>query len=146
MKKYRFYRLISELILELITKKLSHYAPLSHFALRYAIIVLANSRSNKITFQWYIKLRLHRKERGTKMTMIFFFQKARWSCVDFSSVEIILKKYIRRTKLVLVSTQYHRYFNIKFWRCFSVDKMIMFRRSNVDLFNVNVKIINSWAS
>ena len=35
MKKYRFYRLTSELILELITRQLSHYAPLSHFALRY---------------------------------------------------------------------------------------------------------------
>ena len=118
------------------------------------------------------------------MTMIFFFQKARWSCVDFPSVENISKKYIRmtsiirasklqqqgtskwcgnssistcsrwfdlltllvRTKLILVSTQNHHCFNIKFWRCFSVDKMVMFRRSNADLFNVNIKIITSWAS
>ena len=100
-------------------------------------------------------------------------KKTRWSCVDFPSVEIISKKYIRmtsiirpsklqqqstskwhgnslmlfnslifvdirwytcrrwfdllsllvRTKLVLVSAQNHLCFNIKFWRCFSVDKM-----------------------
>ena len=119
--------------------------------------------------------------RGTKMTMIFFFfQNARWNCVDFPSVEIILKKYIRmtsiirpwklqqqstskwcgnlsiltcrrwfdllsllvRTKLVLVSTQNHHCFNIKFWR---VDEMMKFRRSNADLFNVNIKILTSWA-
>ena len=36
MKKNRFYRLASTLILELITRQLSHYAPLSHFALHYA--------------------------------------------------------------------------------------------------------------
>ena len=51
-----------------------------------------------------------------------------------------------RTKLVLVSTQSHRCFNIKLWRCFSVDKMKPFRRWNADPFSVNMKIIISWAS
>ena len=36
MKKYRFYRLTFELILEFITRQLYHYAPMSHFAPRYA--------------------------------------------------------------------------------------------------------------
>ena len=39
VKKYRFYRLTSELIIELITRQLSHYAPLSHFAPHYAIFI-----------------------------------------------------------------------------------------------------------
>ena len=51
-----------------------------------------------------------------------------------------------RTKLVLVSTQSHRCFSIRFWRCFSIDEMMTFRRWNADLFNVNMKIITSWAS
>ena len=49
-----------------------------------------------------------------------------------------------RTKLVLVSTQNHRCFSIKFWACFSVYKML--QRWNADPFNVNVNIITSWAS
>ena len=36
MKQYRFHRFASMLILELITRQLSHYAQLSHFALHYA--------------------------------------------------------------------------------------------------------------
>ena len=35
-----------------------------------------------------------------------------------------------RTKLVLVSTQNHRCFNVKFWCCVNVDKMTLFRRWN----------------
>ena len=36
MKKYIFYKLTSELIVEFITRQLSHYTLLSHFAPRYA--------------------------------------------------------------------------------------------------------------
>ena len=107
-------------------------------------------------------------------------KEACWSCVDFTSNEIISKMYIKvtsiirpsklhqkitskwrgnssiltcrhdfeidstcwvcwhnRTKLGLVSTQNHRCFNSKFWRCFNIDKMTMFRRWNT---------VTSWAT
>ena len=43
------------------------------------------------------------------------------------------------TKLVLAATQNHRRFNVKFWFCFNVDKITLFRRWNTVLFNVNIK-------
>ena len=43
MKQYKFHRLESTLILELVTGQLSHYAPLSHFATRYATIDVSGS-------------------------------------------------------------------------------------------------------
>ena len=55
-EKYGFYRLTSELILELITRQLSHYAPLSHFAPRYSITLLNNEINlymKKCFFQTY---------------------------------------------------------------------------------------------
>ena len=82
-----------------------------------------------------------------------YSNKARWNDVeirrywpvDFDSTCSVCW-YNIRTKLVLVSTQNHRCSNIKFWSRFNVDKMIMLRHSNTDLFNVNVKIITSSAS
>ena len=50
-----------------------------------------------------------------------------------------------RTKLVLVSTQNHCCFNVKFWCCFDVEKMTLFRRWNTVIFNVNIKITISQA-
>ena len=66
-----------------------------------------------------------------------------------------------RTKLVLVSTQNHCCFNVKFhvdltlinwrcvefWCCFNVDKLTLYRRWNTVsyLFNVNTKIAISQA-
>ena len=49
---------------------------------------------------------------------------------------------IDSTKLVLVSTQNHCCFNVKFWCCFNVDKMTLFQCWNTvsHLFNVNIKI------
>ena len=48
-EKYGFYRLTSELILELITRQLSHYAPLSHFAPRYSKKDLCKQTSQKLS-------------------------------------------------------------------------------------------------
>ena len=53
VKQYIFYRLPSELILEPITGQLSHYAPLSHFAPRYATVFFKSfgksNQTKKIT-------------------------------------------------------------------------------------------------
>ena len=38
MEQYRFGRLASKTILQPVTRQLSHYAPLSHFAPRYATL------------------------------------------------------------------------------------------------------------
>ena len=96
-----------------------------------------------------------------------YIEKVHQNDVDHSSIEITSTKYVEmrknssifpcqpcptcsvcwyniKTKLVLVSTPNHSLFNNKFWRCARVNKMIIFRRSNPNLFNINIKIITSW--
>ena len=66
-------------------------------------------------------------------------KETRWSWVDFPSIEIIWKLYIKMASIIchlkfaqlgLVSTQNHRCFNHKFCSCFIVDKLTFFRRWN----------------
>ena len=88
-----------------------------------------------------------------KLPRFFVFKKEQKKHVEVTSIIHALKLYYRnssvltcrrnfdidstcwvcwynRTKFVLVSTQNHCCFNVKFWCSFNVDKMTLFRRWN----------------